>query len=309
MKMKLELTIIFILIVTLLSAPASAEEANAPAFHLAAPNGAPALAVAALAAENPGCCSFVAADTIAAEFANETADFVIAPVNAGARLYNAGKSGYRLAAVVSWGNLYFASQREGFRAEDMNGAKIVLFGENTINASVALYALEKNGIVPADVEYLAGAANTQALLLSDEEAIVLTAEPALTAAMIKNERISACAVNELYEKASGYTGFAQAGLFVRAETLEKNEESVKVWLEEIKEAADKCTDDPDAAAEAAVALEILPNVKVAKSALPNCAIHFVYAAEARERVEQTAGIDLSQFGGALPADDFYYEAK
>ena len=287
----------------------SAEDAAPEGFLLAAPSGAPALAVATLAAENPEGFRFVAADAIAAEFAGETADFVIAPINAGARLYKAGKSDYKLTAAVSWGNLYFASQKEGFQAEDMNGAKLVLFGENTINASVALYALESNGIVPASVEYLAGAANTQALLLSDGEAIVLTAEPALTAAMMKNERISGVAVNELFEKASGCSGFAQAGLFVRAETLENSEEAVKDYLEAIKEAADKCTDDPDAVAEAAVALEILPNVKVAKSALPNCAIRFVYAAEAREQIEQTANIDLSQFGGELPADDFYYEAN
>ena len=159
------------------------------------------------------------------------------------------------------------------------------------------------------MDYLAGAANTQTLLLTDETAIVLTAEPALTAAGIKNERVSGCAVNALLKEAAGLEGFAQAGLFVRAETLAEHPEAVKAYLALVKEAAAKCTEDPDAVAEAAVALEILPNVKVAKSALPNCAIRYVSAAEAKEQVEQTAEIDLSQFGGAVPADDFYYEAE
>lgn len=304
-------TICILLAVLLLAGIAAAAfaEEDISAFRIAAPGGAPALALAVLAAENPENYSFVAAETIAAEFANETADFIIAPINAGAKLYKAGKSDYRLAAVVSWGNLYFASQKEGFRAEDINGAELVLFGENTINASVALFALEKNGIVPAKVDYLAGAANTQTLLLTDETAIVLTAEPALTAAGIKNERVSGCAVNTLLKEAAGLEGFAQAGLFVRAETLAEHPEAVKAYLALAEEAAAKCTEDPDAVAEAAVALEILPNVKVAKSALPNCAIRYVSAAEAKEQVEQTAEIDLSQFGGAVPADDFYYEAE
>ena len=304
-------TICILLAVLLLAGIAAAAfaEEDISAFRIAAPGGAPALALAVLAAENPENYSFVAAETIAAEFANETADFIIAPINAGAKLYKAGKSDYRLAAVVSWGNLYFASQKEDFRAEDINGADLVLFGENTINASVALFALEKNGIVPAKVDYLAGAANTQTLLLTDETAIVLTAEPALTAAGIKNERVSGCAVNALLKEAAGLEGFAQAGLFVRAETLAEHPEAVKAYLALVKEAAAKCTEDPDAVAEAAVALEILPNVKVAKSALPNCAIRYVSAAEAKEQVEQTAEIDLSQFGGAVPADDFYYEAE
>ena len=304
-------SICLLLAILLLAGTAAAAfaEEDTSAFRVAAPSGAPALALAVLAAENPENYSFVAAETIAAEFANETADFIIAPINAGAKLYKAGKSDYRLAAVVSWGNLYFASQRENFQAEDINGAEIVLFGENTINASVALYALEKNGIIPAKVDYLAGAANTQTLLLTDETAIVLTAEPALTAAGIKNERVSGFAVNALLEKAAGLDGFAQAGLFVREKTLVEQPEAVKAYLAKAEEAVSRCTEDPDAVAEAAVALEILPNIKVAKSALPNCAIRYVSAAEAKEQIEQTAEIDLSQFGGAVPTDDFYYAAE
>ena len=36
---------------------------------------------------------------------------------------------------------------------------------------------------------------------------------------------------------------------------------------------------------------------------------FVKAADAKEQVEKTAQIDLSQFGGEVPADDFYYGAE
>ena len=50
-------------------------------------------------------------------------------------------------------------------------------------------------------------------------------------------------------------------------------------------------------------------VKVALSAIPRCAIRFVAAPEAKALVEKTAQIDLSQFGGAVPADDFYYGAE
>ena len=71
----------------------------------------------------------------------------------------------------------------------------------------------------------------------------------------------------------------------------------------------RCAEDVSAVAEAAVALEILPNAKVAMSAIPNCTIRYLAAPEAREQVEITAGIDLTQFGGAVPADEFYYGAK
>ena len=60
---------------------------------------------------------------------------------------------------------------------------------------------------------------------------------------------------------------------------------------------------------AAVLLEILPNEKVAAAAIPNCSIRYTAAADAKELVEFTANIDLTQFGGAVPADEFYYAEK
>ena len=283
--------------------------AEGAAFTLTAPAGAPAVAVALLAEKNPDAFTFIAADTIAAAFAKNESDLIIAPINAGAKLYKAGKSTYRLAAVVTWGNLVFASRRSGFKPEDIQDQTVTLFGENTINSSVALYALQLNGIVPANVEYLAGAAETQQLLLQDDQSIVLTAEPAVTAAKIKNDAVVSWPVNDLLGDASGFRGFAQAGLFVRAETAEKNQKELAEYLEQIRGAAQSCETDTEAVANAAAALEILPNVKVALAAIPNCGIRYVSASEARDAVEYAAGIDLAQFGGSLPEDGFYYASQ
>jgi len=283
--------------------------AEAPAMKVSSPAGAPGLALATLAVQNPENYTFVAAETISAEFASANADFIIAPINAGAKLFKMGKSTYQLAAVVSWGNLFIASQKEGFTLDDLNGNKVVLFGENTINASVVKYAMEKNGYAPAAVEYLGSAANTQALLLSDAEAIVVTAEPALTAAKMKNDKITAYAVNDLFKAATGFEGYTQAGLFVKAETAASQPENVDAFLKLVEAACIANTEDVPAVAEAAVALELLPNVKVATSAIPGCAVRYVSALEAKEQIEYTANIDLTQFGGAVPADEFYYGEK
>ena len=303
--MKRFLSLILIALLAL-SCTACAEEYVVTA---SAPNGAPALALAMLAVENPDRFTFVAAETISAEFANQNSDFIIAPLNAGAKLYKAGKSTYKLAGVVSWGNLYIASQKADFQLNDLNGAKVTLFGENTINASVVKYTLEQNGIVPAEIQYLGSAANTQSLLLTDPNAIVVTAEPALTAAQMKNPAITAYAVNDLYKAATGYDGYTQAALFVKAETAQQHPEAVKAFIAAVAASCDQATTDVDAVASAAVTLEILPNEKVAVKAIPGCAVRFMGAAEAREQIEFTANIDLSQFGGALPADDFYYVAE
>ena len=279
--------------------------AEEPGWKVTAPNGAPALAVAVMAAENPDSYTFITADTIGAAFAASEADFIIAPVNAGAKLYKAGKSSYKLGAVVTWGNLYIASQRENFTLEDLKDNKITLFGADTINASVALFALKENGIEPKQSDALAGAAETKAMLESDPDAIVLTAEPMLTAAKASIPQITAYSVNELLEKATGMTGYTQAGLFIRAETIENSPGTVAVFLEKLKESAALCTDDVDKVSEALATL----GMKFPKAAIANCAIRFETAADAREMVEKTAAVDPAQFGGELPADDFYYAAE
>lgn len=290
----------------MLACAAVAETADEYVITVASPTGAPGVALATLAVENPDNYRYVAAENIAAEFMKAEADFVIAPVNAGAKLFTLGKSTYQLCGVVSWGNLYIASQLEGFTLADMNGRKVTLFAENTINSAVVLYALEQNGIVPSEIEYLAGAPNTQALLLSDPEAIVMTAEPALTAAMMKNAAITGYSVNELYKAATGYDGFTQAGLFVRAQTVAEQPAAVEAFLARAAAACEVCTTDVPAAAAAAVTMGLLPNQKVAEKAIPGCSIRFVPATDARVQLETVAGIDLTQFGGALPADNFYY---
>ena len=83
MKKLFEVLLILVMFMSF-AVTAFAESEEQVGFLLAAPSGAPALAVATLAAENPEGFRFVAADAIAAEFAGETADFVIAPINAGA---------------------------------------------------------------------------------------------------------------------------------------------------------------------------------------------------------------------------------
>ena len=304
--MKKWIAILFAVMMMMTTAFAAAEGD----FLIVAPSGAPAMAVAGIYAENPDTVKTIGADTIAEAFGSAEADFIIAPINAGAKLFKAGKSTYRLAAVVTWGNLVFASRTEGFTPEMISGKKLVLFGENTINSSLALYVLEQKGITPGETEYLAGAAETQALLLSGgEDTIVMTAEPAVTAAKIKDPSIVSVPLNDLYKEVTGFDGFAQAGLFVRQKTLEENPEQVKECLAKIKESVELCEKDPETTAKNVVAMEILPAEPVALKALPGCSIRWMDAAEARTQIETTAGIDLQQYGGELPADDFYLTAE
>ncbi|MBR3429144.1 MAG: hypothetical protein IKG87_03500 [Clostridia bacterium] len=300
---------IIVLLTVLVMLAAGAAFAEETEYSISVPNGAPALAVAALGNRvHP-----VAASLIAGEFGNNEADFIIAPVNAGAKLYKAGKSTYKLAALVTWGNLVFASQIPDFSLETMNGKKVTLFGENTINASIALFILKEKNIEPSEIIYLADAAETQALLIKDPEEIVMTAEPAITGALMSLAKENKTAVSvplyDLYQEITGDNGFAQAGLFVREETIRQSPETVKKGLQEIREAAEKCSADPDGTAKTAVEMGIIAKEAIALKAIPGCHIFYLDAVEAKTQIERIVSIDPVQFGGEAPADDFYYDAK
>ena len=150
---------LFIFVFTLASCN-NKETKDDYAVTVTAPTGAPSFALSTLAVNDKKSYKFIEPDAIGAAFSKNEFDFVVAPINAGAKLYKAKKSTYKLAAVLTWGNLYFASQIENFTLDTINGKEITLFGESTINSSVALYVLEKNNIVPSKVNYVAEATDT-----------------------------------------------------------------------------------------------------------------------------------------------------
>ena len=101
--MKKILAMMMALVLTMsLCAFSAAEGADISGLTVTTPGGAPALALAAMAAENPGQYTTVAADTIAAAFAGKEADFIIAPLNAGAKLYKAVTFSARNSAGIRW---------------------------------------------------------------------------------------------------------------------------------------------------------------------------------------------------------------
>ncbi len=281
-------------------------------LSVVAPQGAPAVAVASVAKEAKEDYSFINANNIAEQFTANQADFIIAPVNAGAKLYNAGKSSYKLGAVVTWGNLYFATQRTDILAiQDLSGKSVTLFGENTINSSFAKYVLDLYNVTPT-YSYLGSAENTKELLSNDANAIVMTAEPALTAVTNQlkqnNKTVTSYSITGLYNEFS-IEEFTQAGLFIKESTIEDHKGLVNDYLDAVKASCDLVTSNIDEVANTIIELGNtgLPSaLPVLKTALPKCNIKFVNALDSKLALEKTASIDLAQFGGATPTDGFYY---
>lgn len=281
-------------------------------LSVVAPQGAPAVSVSALAINDSDNYSFIDANNIAEQFTSNEKDIIIAPVNAGAKLYKAKKSTYKLGAVVTWGNLYFATTRGDIESiNDLAGKDVTLFGETTINSSLAKYVLTNKNIEP-NYQYLGSAANTKELLASDANSIVMTAEPALTAVTNQlkqaGKTVKAFSISEMYAEIAD-AEFTQAALFIKSETIDNHKSVVDEFLDSVKESCDLVSSDVEAVANNIISLGntgLPAALPVLKTSLPKCNIKFKNAADSKAAIEKTAKIDLTQFGGAVPSDDFYY---
>lgn len=276
---------------------------------IVSPSGAPAIAIADLAYNNDDEYTYELnkdATILAASFIGNKADVIIAPINLGATMYN--KNGnYLLAAMLTWGNLYFASRIENFTLETMNDKDVVFFGQGTINQYVVESVLNYNNIEPKSITYLAATNLTQSQLIANENTIALVAEPALSVAKNKVEGITSISVQELYSEMTNKGSYPQAGCFVRKQTVEEHKEVVDYFIRNLEKSANKTSSKTEEIAGYAEELQFGGTKAVLTNAIPNCNIDFVKAVDSKAQVETLFANALNYCGGKLPDEGFYYK--
>lgn len=307
MKILKRIFCIVLLVGSLVLASCSEEKIE---LTVIAPSGAPAMALGDLAVNHTEEYTVElnkSASALRAAFGSAEADVIVAPINLGAQMYIQNQA-YQLASVLTWGNLYFASQKADFKLADLNGANVTLFGQGTINDIIVQHILSnKNITLGEESTYLADTNLTNAELLQNENAIVLVAEPALSAAKSKKANITSISIQDLYKEVSGANSYPQAGCFVKVETASNHKKAIRTFLTDLKASADLCNKDSSKAAEYAVELEIGANAGIVALAIPNCNIQYVKASDAKQDIQTMVGIKAQLFGGSNPVDEFYYE--
>lgn len=198
-----------------------------------APKGATAIAVLALLDDEAYEVTLVdGTDIIQAALveANGKYDLIIAPSNLGAKLANAGKTNYRMSAVLTWGNLYLVGKDEA-KLTDPN-ATIALFGDQAVPGIV--YEMTKGDRVLSETYY--GAVNeAQAQLLANKVDLALLAEPAASATISKDPSLKIVAdLQEDYREKTNLEGYPQASLFVEQSKYEADKVGMDAAIEKIK---------------------------------------------------------------------------
>lgn len=322
MKRKMVITLIGLLFITLVSA--CSVEKLPEKLNVAVPSGATAISLAKPMKDTAGIEGIPVqyevvptTDLIVARMTAKEADFAVVPVNLAAQLYQK-KLPYKLASVVTWGNLFIASQEplEGWEA--LKGKDIYMMGKGLVPDIVFRTLLKENGLDPdqdVNLVYMSGGTELAPNFLAGKAAVSMLPEPVLTTVKMKKPETHVMLDlqqewNKVFETESGYP---QAGIVVKEELIQNAPELVEKYLKIIEEGMVWLNENPADAGLYAEALELgLPAAVVEKS-VPGNNILYQNASQAQKDLQdffQTLyDFNPETVGGVVPDQGLYYDLK
>ena len=300
--MKKFVIIIFLLLTVSLSACNSKEQVT-----IITPQGAPTLAQIYMQNTDDYDVDIVnGPDGLVSAFGSGSHDYIFAPTNLGAKMYNGG-SDYKFIAAITFGNYFIVtSTLEDFNLNNLNNKDIVCFGKNATSDIVLQYVLKENQI-NVNITYVDSLEMANALLIKDSNTIILSAEPALSVLKTKVSNIKTIDLQEEYKKITGKNSYPQAGVFAKTSLSDKE---INQFLEDLENSIEKVNSNVEDSSKLAVELELGFPENVLISAIPNSHIDFMPASEVKEDLLKYFGIILEMnpvlIGNNYPDDDFYY---
>ena len=201
------------------------------------PSGTPLMSIGGLiGAEGIEIEAVNGADPLVSGLSTKTHDIIIAPLTAGAKLSIAGKSEYKLEAVVTTNNTYIISNSTTTLSNitDLKNKKLVAYGQNNTPDIALKNALKTNNIADNEVDITYEADVTTAVSMFTAQAseydFCLIAEPQLTK-LKTNLEAKGKTLNVLDLSNYMSTTIYQAGIFVNPSA---NQTRCNEVIEEIK---------------------------------------------------------------------------
>ena len=302
MKKLLALTLAFLFGFMLVGCNAD----NEP-LTIIAPNGAPALSQIFLQADTEKYTVDVVngEDPLIAALGSGSHDFVFCATNAGAKLYQSGVD-YTFVAAITFGNLFLVSSEANFTIDSLEGKEIILFGQNATPDIVLKYILDENNI-NATLSYVDSVASANAMYISDNTKIIMTAEPLMSVLSLNVGDFSIIDLQQEYKDITGKDSYPQAGVFAK-NTLTSRQ--INRFLSDLEDSVSLVNGDIDATVAKAAELGYTFPEAVLRSANPNSNIGYKSAEDVRADLEYYFNIILGMngtlIGDVLPDDDFYY---
>lgn len=248
-------------------------------------------------------------DPLIAAFTNASYDVVVAPVNLGAKLYNANENfSYILYKTIVWGNYYLVSNEEIATLESLEGKTVLVFGKNS-TPDVVLRTLISAKNINVNLEYVDDVATANSYLLSGKADIIVSAEPSLTK-MSANKNFYTLDLQKQWQQLTGSYSLPQAGIFIKKDS--KDEKYLKTVLDKMIESVQMAQTKPNVLIASAVSVD--ENLaKIGEETLQKAIGNYNLRVEEtdKEAIEfyfsQVIQLGIgATVGGKLPDEAFYY---
>lgn len=258
-----------------------------------------------------------AADELTPKLLKGELDVLAAPLNLCAILSANSDGAVQLLAINTLGVLSIVENggEEIGSWDDLRGQTIYATGKGTTPEYALRYLLAQYGLDPdADVilEWKSEPSEVVAQLAALDHAVAMLPQPFVTAAKAQLPALRvAMDLTEEWDKLENGSRLLTAGLLVRREFAEAHPEAIAVFLKEYAASVDYLNEN---VAEGAALVEQYDIVKaaVAEQAIPFCHVVCITGEEMKTAASGYYQVLFDQnpasVGGAMPGDDFYYEA-
>lgn len=268
-----------------------------------------------------------APDEIAGKILTGELNIASVPTNLAAKLCKKSEGKITMLAVNTLSVLSIIENGDTVKSfADLKGKTIYSTGEGSNPEYILKYLLTANGIDPTKdvtIKFVTENDELVAALVSGNAQVAMVPEPVATTVLTKKDTLKrVLSVGEEWEKittnGANNTEYADSkimmGCVVALKSyVEENEAQVKKFLSEYKDSINYVNNNVDDAANLCEQYGIIPAAAVAKAAIPNCSIAYVDGKEMKNSITGYFKVlfdaDPTSIGGAMPADDFYYNAK
>lgn len=260
-------------------------------------------------------------DEVTPAIAQGTADIAAVPANLASVLYQKTDGGVQVLTINTLGVLYLVENGNRIQSiSDLKGKTIYASGKGATPEYALNYILKENGLTPGEdvqIEWKSEHTECVAALAEHEDAIALLPQPFVTTAQSKNDslRVALDLTEEwdnIQKENGGNSSLVTGVTLVRTEFVQEHPEIVEDFMERYQGSVTFVNDHAEEAAKMIGNYDIIPE-EIAKKALPECNIVYIDGAEMKEKLSGYLEVlkqeNPQSVGGALPADEFYYDAE
>ena len=260
-------------------------------------------------------------DEVSPAIAQGTADIAAVPANLASVLYQKTNGGVQVLTINTLGVLYLVENGDQVQSvSDLKGKTIYASGKGATPEYALNYILKENGLTPGkdvQIEWKSEHTECVAALAEHEDAAALLPQPFVTTAQSKNDSLRvALDLTEEWDKIQkdngGNSSLVTGVTVVRTEFAQEHPEIVEDFMERYQESVSYVNEHIEEAAKLIGDYDIVPE-EIAKKALPECNIVYIDGAEMKEKLSGYLEVleqeNPQAVGGALPADEFYYDAE